>query len=89
MKYRIWHNRPECIACGACAAVTENFYMDEVDTLASVKNDVIDEADKELNEEAAMVCPVNIIHVAPEGEIPNYFQELGITEPPNGRRDDE
>lgn len=86
-KYVIWHDRPECTACGACAAVTDNWFMDEQDALASVVKDEISEEEKEINEEAAIVCPVNIIHIAEPGMVPEYFREKGITERPNPRRE--
>jgi ferredoxin len=87
MKYEIWHDRPNCIACGACAAVTPNFFMDEDDQLASAVKTTIDENELAENEEAALVCPVNIIHVVAEGEVPSYFAEAGILEKPSGKRD--
>lgn len=87
MKYSIWHDRPNCIACGACAAVTTNFFMDEEDQLASAVKTEIEESEFEENEEAALVCPVNIIHVVPDGEVPAYFKEQGILEKPSGKKD--
>lgn len=86
-KYEIWHDRPNCIACGACAAVTPNFFMDEEDQLASAVKTTIDESELEENQEAASVCPVNIIHVVEEGEVPEYFKDLGIFEKPTGKRE--
>jgi ferredoxin len=86
-KYEIWHDRPNCIACGACAAVTTNFFMDEEDQLASAVKTEIGESELEENKEAADVCPVNIIHVVPQGEVPQYFEELGISEKPIGKRE--
>ena len=62
--------------------------MDEEDGLASVVRDEITEEEKELNEEAAAVCPVNIIHLAEPGVVPYYFEEKGITERPNPRREE-
>ncbi len=67
------HNKKECISCGACAAISPEFwYMDE-EGLAHVKGSVavnthwekkIDsEAEKVQHEEAASVCPVNIIKI--------------------------
>lgn len=91
MALRIWHDRPNCIACGACAAATpENWVMDETDGLADCVSTTISEEERSANEEAAMVCPVNIIHLAQEGEIPAYFQALGVTDAsavPSGRRE--
>ena len=80
--YRIWHDRPNCIACGACAAATpENWEMHPDDGLADCVSTTITDAELLANEEAAMVCPVNIIHIAKEGEIPLYFQDRGVTDP--------
>jgi ferredoxin len=81
LKYRVWHDRPACIACGACAAAyPENWEMHPDDGLADCKSTSIDESEVAGNEEAALVCPVNIIHIAKEGEIPAYFKEKGVTD---------
>jgi len=91
--YRVWHDRPNCIACGACAAATpENWEMQPDDGLADCKSTTITGAELAANEEAAIVCPVNIIHIAPVGEIPAYFAELGVTDSsavPSGRREEQ
>jgi hypothetical protein len=61
------------------------------DGLADCKSTTITEEEREANEEAALVCPVNIIHLAPEGEIPAYFQALGVTDAsavPSGKKED-
>ena len=91
-QYRVWHDRPNCISCGACAAANpENWEMNAEDGLADCIATTIGEADLAANEEAAIVCPVNIIHVAPTGEIPSYFAELGVVDPhavPSGRKED-
>ena len=63
MKYKVWHDRPSCIACGACAAISENWFMNDADGLADHKRDVIDENEYAANKEAADVCPVSIIHI--------------------------
>ncbi len=90
--YRIWHDRPNCIACGACAAANpENWLMHPEDGLADCVATTIGEAELAANEEAAIVCPVNIIHVAVAGEIPQYFADLGVTDPhavPLGKKED-
>ncbi len=92
MSLRIWHDRPNCIACGACAAATpDNWEMHPDDGLADCKSTTISEDERAANEEAALVCPVNIIHLAQEGEIPAYFQSLGVTDPnavPSGKKED-
>jgi ferredoxin len=86
-QYKIWHNRPECTACGACVAIDDNWYLDDDDSLASARKIVITEAELEANKEAAEVCPVNIIHIAEGDEVPLYFQELGILEQPSGKKE--
>jgi len=63
MKYKIWHDRPACIACGACAAVSTNWTLETVDGLADPVSAIIDESEYAENKEAVDVCPVNIIHV--------------------------
>lgn len=62
-KFRIVHDRPNCIACGACAAVTPNWTLETEDGLADPVKDLIDESELAENQEAAEVCPVFIIHV--------------------------
>ena len=58
--FSIDHDRDTCIGCGACAALSENWYMED-DGKASVK--VVDMDDLGENREAAEVCPVNCIHL--------------------------
>ncbi len=88
MALKIWHDRPNCIACGACAAACpQNWQMDPIDGLASVIEADISEEQRAANQEAAEVCPVNIIHLAQDDEVPNYFSERGISVRPSGKRD--
>jgi ferredoxin len=78
MPYTIDHDRPNCIGCGACAAVNPDFWMmDPVDGKSDVKgahqkkegNEIvretldIDDAHFTKNKEAADCCPVNVIHL--------------------------
>lgn len=78
MPYKIDHDRPNCIGCGACAAVNPEFWMmDPVDGKSDVKgahrekegNEIvresldIDDAHFAKNKEAADCCPVNVIHL--------------------------
>jgi len=76
-KYKIEHNKPECISCGACASVAEEFW--EMETEGDCKSHLkgskplesnpewetleIEEKDFEIHKEAADVCPVNVIHI--------------------------
>ena len=75
-KFRIEHDRPNCIGCGACAAVAPSSWkMNEKDgksDLIGAKkkkgDDEIEELevsdiDKTKNREAADCCPVNVIHI--------------------------
>ena len=72
-KFQIFHDRPNCIGCAACAAVAPDFWtMHEAgksDIVGSKKNDDeteeldIDEKDYDENKEAADSCPVNVIHI--------------------------
>ncbi|MEK6899917.1 MAG: ferredoxin [Nanoarchaeota archaeon] len=71
-KYKIIHFKKDCISCGACAAINPAFWEMDQEGLAELKGSTkvddhheldIDEKDKESNQEAAEVCPVNIIHL--------------------------
>ncbi len=76
--YKIQHDRPNCIGCGACAAVAPDYWeMSPVDGKSDLKESVhkeeggaivleereIDESKYANNKEAADSCPVNVIHV--------------------------
>ena len=71
-KFKIEHNRPDCIGCGACAAVAPDAWEMKDDGKSSIKNGKkvgdkeemeIDEKDLPSNKEAAESCPVNVIHI--------------------------
>lgn len=72
-KYTIQHFKEQCISCGACAAITPDFWEMDEDGLAELKGsvrkgdhaelDIDTEEARAMNQEAADVCPVNIIHV--------------------------
>ena len=72
-KYKMEHNRPDCIGCGACAAVAPDFWEMVDDGKSDIINGKdrkdgwqeleIDEADFDENLEAAESCPVNVIHL--------------------------
>ena len=62
----------KCISCGACAAINPECWEMDEQGLAHLKGSAkvddhyeleIDEKDKDSNQEAAEVCPVNIINV--------------------------
>lgn len=74
--WKIEHDRPGCIACGACAAVSPDFWtMSEKDGKSDLvgsqyieeNGEIIREEleldDLKSNREAADCCPVNVIHL--------------------------
>ena len=74
MTYKITHNRPDCIGCGACASIDpNNWKMDERNEKADLidskrrkdgwEEKEIKEKDIEINKESAEACPVNVIHI--------------------------
>jgi len=77
MSYKIEHDRPGCIGCGACAAVHPEAWImaeDGKSDLAGSKhieeNGEIIKEELEISDdvfqqhkEAADVCPVNVIHI--------------------------
>ena len=78
MKHKILHYKDQCISCGACAAISPNFWYMDDEGLAELKGSqkVGDHFEREIdteearaeNQEAADVCPVNIIHVKKKDE---------------------
>jgi len=74
-KFKIIHDRPECIGCGACAAVAPKFWEMNADGKSDlIKGKEVGETqeleldDLENNMEAAEVCPVNCIHIYEKGK---------------------
>lgn len=75
-KHKITHFKKDCISCGACAAINPEFWEMDEEGLAHLKNSQEKEDYQELiieteearaaNQEAADVCPVNIIHIKEE-----------------------
>lgn len=67
-KYTIKHDVPDCIACAACTAISDNWEMIEKDgeEKAMPKKSTIEESELENNKEAAESCPVEIIHIFDE-----------------------
>jgi len=73
MKYVVEHDRPNCIGCSACAAVSPEFWEMADDGKSDIKTGKvdgrgwqvleIDEGDYDKNKQAADVCPVNVIHL--------------------------
>jgi ferredoxin len=73
-KYKIEHDRENCIACGACAVIAPEFWVlnkedGKADIVNGSKDDDgyerldIDEKDFPTNKDAADACPVNVIHI--------------------------
>ena len=72
-KFQIFHDRPNCIGCAACAAVAPDFWSMNEDGKSDIigskmKEDEteeldIEEKDFKTNREAADSCPVNVIHI--------------------------
>ncbi len=72
-KYELQHDRPNCIGCAACAAISPDFWIMSEDG----KSDIVgcrkkengweeldlEEKDFAINKEAAESCPVNVIHI--------------------------
>lgn len=71
-KYKVDINRPDCIGCGACAAVSPDHWEMNADGKIDIKGGKkagenqekeIAEGDLAPNKEAAESCPVNVIHI--------------------------
>ena len=72
-KYLLEHDRPDCIACAACAAVSPKRWEMNEDGKSDIKEGKhredgwqeleIEENDFEEDKAAAEACPVNVIHL--------------------------
>ena len=72
-QHKVLHFKKDCISCGACAAISPNFFEMDPQGLAELKGSSTNVDHQELDldteearaqcQEAADVCPVNIIHV--------------------------
>ncbi|MFC1691307.1 ferredoxin [Nanoarchaeota archaeon] len=72
-KYKVEHDKPNCIGCGACAAVCPESWEMVEDGKSKLKgakegeNQIetkeIEDAEFDSNKEAADSCPVNVIHI--------------------------
>ncbi len=70
-KFKIVHDRPNCIGCGACVAVAQEDWEMNADgksdlIKAKTLPDTTQEKEVENlgeNMEAARMCPVNVIHI--------------------------
>lgn len=61
--YKINHDRGGCIGCGACAATCPDNWVMKKDGKSSPKKTEISEDEFECNNNAAVGCPVNVIHI--------------------------
>ena len=74
--FTIWHDRPGCIGCAACANVTPQYWemkapdgksdlIGSKQTLegSEIKKEELDVDSLDGNKEAAESCPVNVIHL--------------------------
>ncbi len=74
--FKIEHDRPGCIGCGACAAVAPEFWtMSSADGKSdlvgskhikegdAILKEELEMVDLKNNREAADCCPVNVIHI--------------------------
>jgi len=72
-KYKLEHDRPNCIGCAACAAVAPDHWEMNDDGKSDIvgcqsrKDDWqekdLEDKDFQTNKEAAEACPVNVIHI--------------------------
>ncbi|MBI4151915.1 ferredoxin [Candidatus Woesearchaeota archaeon] len=77
-KMKVVHFKKDCISCGACAAIAPQYWEMDEEGLSTLKGSVKVDDHYELeieteearaaNQEAAEVCPVNIIHVKKKEE---------------------
>ncbi|MFH1637716.1 MAG: ferredoxin [Candidatus Woesearchaeota archaeon] len=66
MKYKIEHDRENCISCGSCWTICPDSWEEGSDGKAQLKNGEVD--DLGCNKEAAEACPVNVIHITELGK---------------------
>ncbi|HIH23330.1 TPA: ferredoxin [Candidatus Micrarchaeota archaeon] len=74
MAFKVIHDRPICIGCGACAAVCPEFWEMAGDGKSDLKGgkkigdtQVLELKEIKCNMEAAQSCPVNCIHIEENG----------------------
>ena len=75
-RFKIIHDRPGCIGCGACAVVAPDFWEMNDDGKSDIIGGVnlkngqqeknIKEKEFDINLEAAESCPVEVIHIIDE-----------------------
>jgi ferredoxin len=62
MTHKISVIEEECIGCGACTAVSDNFELND-ENIAMVKNPTVEDSDLESNKAAADACPKQCIKI--------------------------
>ncbi len=72
-KHKILHYYDECISCGACAAISPEYWEMDDEGMARLKESVkvgdhweriiLTEESRARNQEAAEACPVDIIKI--------------------------
>ncbi|MBD3318337.1 ferredoxin [Candidatus Woesearchaeota archaeon] len=74
-KFRIVHERSECIGCGSCTAIAEEFWTISDDGKVDLKGakkvgleEHLELDDLKDNMDAAECCPVNCIHIYEKGK---------------------
>jgi len=53
-------DEPNCIGCGACEAIADDYY-ELIDDKAKVKKNPVCPQDKDRIDESVMTCPVQVI----------------------------
>ncbi|MBI4451356.1 ferredoxin [Candidatus Woesearchaeota archaeon] len=68
------HDKPACIGCGSCAALVPEHWEMEAEGKSHLKEsakdgekELLENAPRAKNQEAAEVCPVNCIHIIVDG----------------------
>jgi len=76
-KYKIKHDRPECIGCCACASINPERWEMDADSKSNIKKgkrledgteEIEMDSEFESNLECAQSCPVNVIHIYKDGK---------------------
>jgi len=65
MTHKIIVDEPECIGCGACTAVCDNFELND-SNIAVAKNPTIDDSELQQNQDAVNACPKECIKIEKE-----------------------
>ena len=76
--FKMMHDRPNCIGCGACAVIAPEFWEMNDDGKSDIisaehkpngwQEKKIEQKHFDINLEAAESCPVEVIHIVDEEE---------------------